>query len=136
MPFTLSTKGHYAVLLMYELARREGTFASLSEISAAQRVSQGYLEQIVKPLRESNLVISKVGFGGGYSLAKPSLDITVGEIIRAVEGPVIPVKCVGQDGDLETCPEDCRAKKVWERVGDAIDHVLDSITLHGLAKDP
>lgn len=135
MPFRLSTKGHYAVLLMYELAKSGSAFSSLQDISTAQRVSQGYLEQIIRPLRESGLVEGKKGFGGGYTLTKPAEEVTVGEVIRAVEGPVFPVKCVDDKSSLDSCPDDCRARAVWQRVGEAIDGVLDSITLRDLAED-
>ena len=133
MPFRLSTRGHYAVLLMYELARSGAALSSLAVISASQKISQGYLEQIIKPLREADLVSGKKGFGGGYTLTKAPAAITVGDVIRAVEGPVIPVKCVA-DGtkDLDSCPNDCRARHVWQQVGQAIDGVLDSITLQDL----
>ncbi len=132
MPFTLSTKGQYAVLLMYQLARSSDSPTPLSEISSVQKVSQGYLEQIVKPLRVSGLVQGKRGFGGGYILAKPAGQITVGEIIRIVEGPVVPVSCVDKNFSYFNCPKDCRAKFVWQKVGEAIDNVLDSITLTDL----
>ena len=132
MPFRLSTRGHYAVLLMYELARSQGAVSSLAYIAASQKVSQGYLEQIIKPLREARLVTGKKGFGGGYSLARPASEITVGDVVRAVEGPVVPVKCVAGDLETDTCPDDCRAKMVWQKVSRAIDDVLDSITLESL----
>jgi Rrf2 family cysteine metabolism transcriptional repressor len=132
MAFRLSTKGHYAVLLMYELARSGEALSSLSDIASVQNLSQGYLEQIIRPLRAAELVIGRKGFGGGYVLSKPASEITVGEVIRAVEGPVVPVKCVDEDSDLDSCPEDCRAKSVWQQVGQAIDGVLDSITLEDL----
>jgi len=132
MPFRLSTRGHYAVLLMYELARSGEALSSLSDIASVWNISQGYLEQIIRPLRAAELVTGRKGFGGGYVLSKPASEITVGEVIRAVEGPVVPVKCVGEDSDLDSCPEDCRAKSVWQKVGQAIDDVLDSITLQDL----
>lgn len=132
MPFRLSTRGHYAVLLMYELACSGDTFSSLRDISAAQKISQGYLEQIIRPLREAGLVAGKKGFGGGYVLSRPPSAVTVGQVIRAVEGPVVPVKCVGEGSLMDTCPSDCRARKVWQQVGQAIDGVLDSITLENL----
>ena len=133
MPFRLSTRGHYAVLLMYELARSGDALSSLAGISSVQNISQGYLEQIIRPLRQGGLVSGKKGFGGGYTLTKTPEQITVGEVIRAVEGPVVPVKCVADDpGHLDSCPDDCRAKRVWQQVGQAIDGVLDSITLQDL----
>ncbi|MGI6633522.1 MAG: RrF2 family transcriptional regulator [Bacillota bacterium] len=135
MPFRLSTRGHYAVLVMYELARAKDAYCSLQEISNTQKLSQGYLEQIVRPLREAGLVKSKKGFGGGYTLARPADELTVGEIVRAVEGPVVPVKCVADDSQPDACPEDCKARAVWQRVGAAIDNVLDSITLGDLVDE-
>jgi Rrf2 family cysteine metabolism transcriptional repressor len=135
MPFRLSTRGHYAVLIMYELAGSGGAFSSLQDISAAQRLSQGYLEQIARPLRDAGLIEGKRGFGGGYALGRPASEITVGDIVRAVEGPVVPVQCVADGSTPERCPEDCRAKSVWQRVGEAIDGVLDSITLEDLVRD-
>ncbi len=135
MPFRLSTRGHYAVLLMYELAKSGRSYASLADIASRQKVSQGYLEQIVRPLRDTGLVVSRRGFGGGYSLARPPQDITVGEIVRAVEGPVMPVKCVSDAPVPDTCPDNCQARAVWQRVGEAIDSVLDSFTLEHLANE-
>lgn len=132
MPFRLSTRGHYAVLLMYELARSGDALSSLADISTVQKISQGYLEQIIRPLREAGLVTGKKGFGGGYVLSVPPSDITVGDVIRAVEGPVVPVKCVGKTSKMDSCPPDCRARHVFQRVGQAIDRVLDSITLESL----
>ncbi|NLC15170.1 MAG: Rrf2 family transcriptional regulator [Firmicutes bacterium] len=119
-------------MLMYELARSEDEYMSLAEISAAQRVSQGYLEQIVIPLREHGLVRGKRGFGGGYKLARPADRITVGEIVKVAEGPVAPVKCMHEDFSDHDCPDDCRARLVWEKVGNAIEGVLNSITLRDL----
>ncbi len=137
MPFRLSTRGHYAVMLMYELARSGEALSSLADISSVQKISQGYLEQIIKPLREAGLVSGRKGFGGGYTLSKSPKDITVGEVIRAVEGPIVPVKCVGDSAEMDSCPADCRARHVWQRVGQAIDGVLDSITLQDLlSSDP
>ena len=135
MPFRLSTRGHYAVLVMYELAKAGGAYSSLQDISTSWSLSQGYLEQIVRPLREAGLVEGKRGFGGGYALARDASEITVGEIVRTVEGPVVPVQCVAGDLHPERCPDDCRAKSVWQKVGEAIDNVLDSITLGDLIRE-
>lgn len=134
MPFKLSTRGHYAVMIMYNLALSASSFTPLSVIAANQNLSQGYLEQIIRPLKDAELVISRKGFQGGYKLAKPPGEITVGVIIRTVEGPVIPVKCVDEDSDYCSCIDDCRARQVWQKVTDAIDKVLDSVTLEDLVK--
>ncbi len=117
---------------MCELARKEKEFTSLAAISRTQNVSQGYLEQIVIPLRENRLVRGKRGFGGGYKLARPANTITVGEIIRVTEGPVAPVDCLHEDFSYCNCPDNCKAKPVWKKVGAAIEGVLNSITLGDL----
>jgi Rrf2 family protein len=119
---------------MYELARSGEAYSSLADISGVQKISQGYLEQIIRPLRIGGLVRGRKGFGGGYTLSKEPGEITVGEVIRAVEGPVVPVKCVADSSQMNCCPDDCRAKRVWQRVSEAIDGVLDSITLQDLLK--
>lgn len=132
MAFSVSTKGQYAVLVMCELARSDESFTSLTDISRTQKVSQGYLEQIVRPLRENNLVQGKRGFGGGYRLARPADRITLGEIIKVTEGPIAPVQCLHDGFSHSDCPDDCKAKFLWQRVGSAIEGVLNSITLHDL----
>lgn len=104
MPFKLSTRGHYAVLLMCELARSGSSYTSLSDISRSQKISRRYLEQIIRPLRESGLVTGKKGSSGGYALSKDAKDITIGQVIRVVEGPVLPVECVHEDHDIDSCP--------------------------------
>ena len=135
MPFRLSTCGHYAVLLMYESARAGDSFCSLADIAGVQKVSPGYLEQIVRPLRDAGLVESRRGFGGGYTLALPPSQITVGNIVRTVEGPVVPVKCAGEGDVPDECPDNCQARRVWRKVGEAIDSVLDSVTLEDLLQE-
>lgn len=134
MPFKLSTRGHYAVILMCELAERK-TFVSLSEISESRKISRGYLEHIVRPLRKANLVSGKRGAYGGYALARPADSITVGEVIRVVEGPILPVSCAAENFDVGNCPDDCRARIVWQKVSAAIERVLDSITLENLIRE-
>ncbi|HOB30220.1 MAG TPA: Rrf2 family transcriptional regulator [Bacillota bacterium] len=135
MSFSISTKGRYAVLMMFQLAQGGNNLTSLAEISSTQNISYGYLEQIVKPLRDHNLVESKRGFGGGYKLAKPASQITIGDIITIVEGPVAPVKCAMEDFSSCKGPPDCKAKLVWREVTTAINDVLHSITLQDLLED-
>lgn len=74
------------------------------------------------------------GDGGGYRLARPAAEITVGEIVQVAEGPVAPVKCVHEDFSGCDCPDDCKAKHVWQKVGNAIEGVLNSITLQDLVE--
>lgn len=91
-----STKSRYALRLMAELARyAPGTTVSLKEISERQNLSLKYLEQIVTPLARVGLVKSERGSQGGYRLTKDPADYTAGEILRAIEGSVAPIPCLG-----------------------------------------
>ena len=101
-----STKSRYALRLMAELARyAPGTTVSLKEISERQNLSLKYLEQIVTPLARVGLVKSERGSQGGYRLTKAPADYTAGEILRAIEGSVAPIPCLGSQ--TNECP--CRS---------------------------
>ena len=98
-----STKSRYALRLMAELARyAPGTTVSLKEISERQNLSLKYLEQIVTPLARMGLVKSERGSQGGYRLTKTPADYTAGEILRAIEGSVAPIPCLGSE--TNECP--------------------------------
>ena len=98
-----STKSRYALRLMAELARyAPGTTVSLKEISERQNLSLKYLEQIVTPLARVGLVKSERGSQGGYRLTKAPADYTAGEILRAIEGSVAPIPCLGSE--TNECP--------------------------------
>ena len=98
-----STKSRYALRLMAELARyAPGTTVSLKEISERQNLSLKYLEQIVTPLARVGLVKSERGSQGGYRLTKAPADYTAGEILRAIEGSVAPIPCLGSQ--TNECP--------------------------------
>ena len=98
-----STKSRYALRLMAELARyAPGSTVSLKEISERQQLSLKYLEQIVTPLARVGLVKSERGSQGGYRLTKAPADYTAGEILRAIEGSVAPIPCLGSE--TNECP--------------------------------
>lgn len=131
----LSTKGRYGLRAMIDMARW-GDNSAISSHTIAERegLSERYLEQIMVPLKRAGLIKSIRGFQGGYVLARNSQDITAGDIIRALEGPIAPVECVS-----ETNPEPCTrsdycvTRVVWTKVRDSIAQVLDSYTLADLA---
>ena len=101
-----STKSRYALRLMAELARyAPGTTVSLKEISERQNLSLKYLEQIVTPLARVGLVKSERGSQGGYRLTKDPADYTAGEILRAIEGSVAPIPCLGSEIGRASCRE-------------------------------
>ncbi len=132
-----STKGEYGVRLMVQLARHYGTGpASLAGIAAEEDLPRAYLEQLVVNLRESGLVVSTRGAHGGYELARRPDDITMGEVLRALEGPIAPMICASDDPEHATlCDRSarCTVNVLWVRVRDAVTGALDSLTLADLA---
>ena len=128
-----STKSRYALRLMAELARyAPGTTVSLKEISERQNLSLKYLEQIVPILNKSGFLKTNRGYQGGYMLAKPPRQYTVGDILRLTEGDLAPVPCAAQDP--ADCPrsEDCATLPVWRGLNRVINEYLDGITLQDL----
>ena len=121
----ISTKGRYGLTIMMELASRFGEGPiSLKSIAKRHELSEHYLEQLIAPLRNAGLVKSIRGAYGGYVLAKSPDDITSGDIIRVLEGPISPV---------EFSDEDDPAKRyLWIRIRDSITSVIDSTTLRDL----
>lgn len=133
----LSTKGRYGVKAMLDLAihSSEGHIA-LKNIAERQNISEHYLEQLIAILRKAGLVKSVRGAQGGYVLAQEPSEITVGSILRALEGSLAPVDCVVEDEAYE-CEksECCVTRTVWVKVRDSINQVIDSITLEDLIED-
>ncbi|MEZ0537989.1 Rrf2 family transcriptional regulator [Caldicellulosiruptoraceae bacterium PP1] len=133
----LSTKGRYGVRAMFDLALhyQEGLI-SLKSIAERQDISEHYLEQLIAILKKAGLVKSSRGAQGGYTLSKEPSKITIGEILRVLEGSLSPSECIDDDMKVN-CPraEMCVTKKVWEKVKDAVANVVDNITLGELVED-
>lgn len=128
-----STKDRYALRLMVELAGREpGVFVPLKEISESQGISVKYLEQIITPLARAGLVVSGRGAQGGYRLAQPPQQYTAGDILRAVEGEIVPIPCLATTAD--DCPRrsQCSTLGFWAGLNRVINQYLDQITLDQL----
>ena len=124
-----STKSRYALRLMAELARyAPGTTVSLKEISERQNLSLKYLEQIVTPLARVGLV------KGGYRLTKAPADYTAGEILRAIEGSVAPIPCLGSETNECPMSEQCFTLPFWAGLDEVINQYIDSVTLEQLAQ--
>ncbi|EZH67964.1 Rrf2 family transcriptional regulator [Bacillaceae bacterium JMAK1] len=122
----ISTKGRYGLTIMIALAKRHGEGPiSLKSIAKDNNLSEHYLEQLIAPLRNAIYVKSVRGAYGGYMLAKEPGDITAGDIIRVLEGPITPVE-VMED-------EEPAKRDLWIKIRDAIKDVLDSTTLLDLA---
>lgn len=135
----ISTKGRYGTKALFELALHHGEGPmALREIAERQGLSEHYLEQLVAPLRKSGLVQSVRGAQGGYILARDPTTITVGDILRILEGPVSPTECALENFDFARCcanPGVCPDRDVWIRVRKGIEEVVDNITLSDLVED-
>lgn len=133
----LSTKGRYGLKAMYDLAIHFGDGPiALKSIAERQRISDHYLEQLIATLRKAGLVKSVRGAQGGYMLANNPEKITVGDIIRTLEGPLGPSECVLEE-DPSACDnaDCCVTRVVWEKIRISISDVIDSITLQDMVED-
>ncbi len=132
----LSTKGRYGLRAMIDLADySEEMPQSIACIAARQSISDSYLEQLMAKLKKAGLITSIRGAQGGYVLAKPSKEISVGDILRALED-LSPVNCVGLKGEQACGGSDtCVTRNVWKRIDDSIQHAVDSIFLSELVED-
>jgi len=129
-----SAREQVGLRAMVELAQRYGSGpVSLSEVAAAQEVSLSYLEQVIRPLRRAGLLTSTRGASGGYALARPPATITIGDVIRVLEGAIVPIRCVTDQTCSPCSLEDrCATRSVWEIVRDRLTETLDGITLADL----
>lgn len=129
----ISTKGRYALRLMLDLALNDtGEPVSLKDIAKKESISDKYLEQIISVLNKAGYVRSVRGAQGGYMLRKKPEEYTVGMILRQTEGSLAPVSCV-EDGEF-SCEhiDDCVSQIVYKKLNDAINEVVDGITLADL----
>ncbi len=129
----ISTKGQYSLKAMVDLAiHGDNGLSTIAQISGRTGISETYLEQLLPRLRNAGLVESIRGAQGGYRLTKPLDQISAGDILRAGEGSLVPVKCAFL-GD-KTCAneESCVTKFVWKKIADSIEEAVDSISLADL----
>lgn len=131
----ISTKGRYALRIMLELALQlDNGYVSLKDISKSQDVSDKYSEQIINQLSKAGFVASVRGAKGGYRLSYPPEHYTVGSILRLLEGSLAPVSCIDSSTPANKCnrASQCVTIEVWEKIRDAVDNVVDNITLQDL----
>lgn len=131
----ISTKGRYALRMMLDLAiHNTGEPVRIKDVAKRQGISDKYLEQIISILNKAGYVRSLRGPQGGYRLAKSPQEYTVGMILRLTEGSLAPVACLESD-DVECArKEDCATIYVWKKLNDAIEGVVDGITLADLVE--
>ncbi|MDD4159587.1 MAG: RrF2 family transcriptional regulator [Synergistaceae bacterium] len=131
----ISTRGRYALRLMLDLAlNNPDQYITIKSIAERQEISNKYLEQIITVLSRAGYVKSIRGAQGGYKLSRPAEEYTVGMILRLIEGSLTPVACM--DDVPNNCPRcnNCVTLDVWKKLNDAINGVVDGITLADLVK--
>ncbi len=130
----ISTRGRYALRAMVDLAlHADGEPALRQEIAERQDISADYVAQLFRPLHKAGLVEGVKGPGGGYLLARDAADITAGDVVRAVEGPVAVVHCALEDDDPACNRSDrCVTHLLWKRLSAVMTEFLDSVTLQDL----
>lgn len=133
----LSTKGQYGVKAMFDLALNYGDDPiSLKGIAERQGISEYYLEQLMATLRRENLVKSVRGAQGGYVLSRDPSEITVGEILDVLEGPIEISECVTDDENVECSRVHyCPTRLIWVKIKTVINDVVNSITLLDMVND-
>lgn len=134
----LSTKGRYGLRAVLDLAvHADEDTVALSQIAERQEISINYLEQLIAKLKKAGIVNSTRGAQGGYMLAAPAEDISVGDILRALEGDLNPVECsvVGNAESVCSSADSCVTKYVWKRISDSINDAVDGIKLSELVAE-
>ena len=129
----VSTKGRYGLRVMIDLAEHQnGDYVVLMDIAKRQGLSEKYLEGILSVLSRNGFVLAHRGRGGGYLLARKPEEYTIGSLLRALEGPLIPVACLGDSCEPCAHAAECRTLPFWTKLGQHIDDFLDSVTLADL----
>lgn len=133
----LSTKGRYGIKAMVELAANYdcGCRLSIAQLAERQGISASYLEQLIASLRKAGLVTASRGAQGGYSLSRAPEFISVGAVLKALEGSTAILDCVGTDGTDCTNACRCSARPLWLKLQRGIDNVLDSTSIRDMADD-
>lgn len=128
----LSTRGRYGIHAMYDLAQnaRSGP-QSIKAIAEREGIPEAYLEQLIAPLKRAGLVTSTRGAQGGYTLARAPEEITVGDVLRALEGGLSLVDCLDEeDACGKSCA--CASRIVWMKLRDGLNAIVDGITLRDM----
>jgi Rrf2 family protein len=136
----LSKRGEYGLRAMIELAtwdtQGEPALVQIKDLAGRQKIPVKFLEQILLSLKNAGLLQSKMGVGGGYYLARPANEINLGQIVRVLDGPLAPIRCVSQMAyEPCGCPDEstCGLRMVMSDVRNAIADILDRTTLAAVA---
>lgn len=129
----ISTKGRYAVRVIYDLARNsKGEYIPLKDIAKRQGISQKYMEGIMTLLSKNNYVEAVHGKGGGYRLNRPVDQYKIGDILRLTEGTLAPVSCLEEGAPLCERRDICPTLGMWTKLNKLISDYLDNISIADL----
>ena len=131
----LTRKGEYGIRGIIYLAQQEpGRVVLMNEIAAATQAPPNFLAKILQGFTKSGIVKSFRGTGGGFTIGRPAAKILLREVIEAVEGPIMPNRCLMEDG---TCDRDgyCKVHRIWHKVQSSILDILESVTIEEMAKN-
>ena len=134
----LSTKGRYGLRAFIDIAvHSEDEPVSLANVAVRQNISISYLEQLMTKLKKAGLIESVRGANGGYILAKDAKNISVGEVLRALEGELMPVDCAALDDGAEHCSVEscCSTKIVWKKINDSLNETINNIFIDELVRE-
>lgn len=134
----VSKRGEYALRALLLLAREPGRDVRLDEIAGRERIPPKFLEQIFIDLRGAGILKGRRGPAGGYRLDRAPRRIRLGEVVRLMDGPLAPIRCVSRSAyEPCTCPDEksCRLRAVMMEVRDAIARILDRTTLADLVRE-
>lgn len=132
----ISTKGRYGLRALIDLAQySEIEPVSISSIANRQGISERYLEQLMTLLKKAGLVKSIRGAGGGYVLARDVSEISVGDVLRALEGNLEPVECAAYEATGCEAAGGCVTKYVWQKINESINKTVDEMDLKQLVEE-
>ncbi len=133
----MSTKGRYGLRALVDLAQHsEIEPVSITSIASRQGISERYLEQLMSKLKKAEIITSIRGANGGYVLAQPVDEISVGQALRALEGNIEPVDCSGLHTESGCQSANCCVSKmVWQKINDSVNHAVDAIMLEELVNE-
>lgn len=129
----ISTKGRYALRMMIDLAQHSDSgYVALKDIAKRQGISKKYLEQIVPLLNSADFLQTNRGYQGGYMLAKPPEQYTVGDILRTTEGGIAPISCLERNSVKCERSDECMTLSMWKGLYKVMTDYLDNITLQDI----
>ncbi len=134
----LSNRGLYGIKALYELANNYGNAPmNIREISRRHGMPVPFLEQVLHILKQKGLVNSRRGINGGYELSRPPEEISLGDAVRALEGPIALCDCIKKSGSDNKMEKElnCIASNIYRKLGEKVENAFDSVSLHELAEE-